>query len=286
MDESPSFAALIKYDIANRNSDPDPIERLPGILRGRDRPLQYHLRAITPWDFDSLVAGLRPRYVNSFSLLEPQLMSTSSRLGVEIPYEQLCPMLALATDWNFPALRSYAIDALSKVVDEPPVPRILLARRSNVKKWLLPAYIQLAQRLAPLTAHESELLGNLPTLAVFRARFAVMENRLHRIGGLRPGVLMGKSTFWHPTCWTVLCTAWRSAITTEVGDLEGAMIEALLDLKTPNEGQRRGMSLCKNCNSHGGIVKWMQLEQDELVARKVLQACIGDMEPWTSMSTD
>ena len=64
-DESPLFLDLVQFDIANRSLGLvgiDPITRLPGLQRDRKRKrLQYRLMGISPWDFDSLLSGLKPR---------------------------------------------------------------------------------------------------------------------------------------------------------------------------------------------------------------------------------
>ncbi|KAG8998941.1 hypothetical protein FRB90_012186 [Tulasnella sp. 427] len=125
IEDSPQFYKLVRQDIGAETLNADPIDSLPNLerhpnrqlRRGLGERLKYRLIGVTPFDFESLLLGLKPK------------------LGQEIPYERLCPLLVLATDWGFEAIRKYSINALSQQ-DDLPVPRILLARRTRVPEWL------------------------------------------------------------------------------------------------------------------------------------------------------
>ncbi|KAG8998999.1 hypothetical protein FRB90_012181 [Tulasnella sp. 427] len=276
IEDSPLFMELVDQDKRAEVFIPDPITKLPGLrrplvrrsIKGSITRLKYNLEGVTPFDFDSLLAGLRPK------------------LGREIPYERLCPLLVLATDWGFESIRNYAIAALSKHSD-PPVPRILLARRAKVSQWLLDAYVTLSTRITPLTKFEANALGMESILKVSDARARVLERRLSLIAGPRPGTFLGKWTFFHGGCWVVASAAWRKALTEEryqkpvsaggsksVGPVQ-AMDAALKDMA------RDGRGLCLECRRRKGIAEWLDLGADEALARKLFQDVIGEeVEVW------
>lgn len=204
------------------------------------------------------------------------------RLGREIPYERLCPMLVLATDWEFCDLRNYCIQELTKQEDLP-VPRIILARRALVPGWVLDPYVKLAERLAPLSEHEADLLGAASAEAIEVARTAVRDRRKSLISGPRPPVLLGRWTFVHLHCWPILSTAWRKAITEEkYHHLEPseAMMRALRDIR--GEEERLGRSLCRNCNSQLRIIGWLDLFMDSAIAHSYFEDCLANVEPWAT----
>ncbi|KAG8998944.1 hypothetical protein FRB90_012189 [Tulasnella sp. 427] len=275
-EDSPLFMELVDQDKRAEVFIPDPITKLPGLrrplvrrsIKGSITRLKYNLEGVTPFDFESLLAGLRPK------------------LGQEIPYERLCPLLVLATDWGFESIRNYAIAALSKHSD-PPVPRILLARRAKVSQWLLDAYVALSTRITPLTKFEASALGMESVLKVSDARGKVLERRLSLIAGPRPGTFLGKWTFFHGGCWVVASAAWRKALTEEkyqkptgsggsrsVGPVQ-AMDAALKDMA------RDGRGLCLECRRRKGIAEWLDLGADEALARKLFKYVTGEeVEVW------
>ncbi|KAG8888301.1 hypothetical protein FRB99_004128, partial [Tulasnella sp. 403] len=150
-DHSEAFKKLIDWDLDLVSNVLDPIRALPGLTRDSANGLRYHLRGITPWDLDALLVGLKPK------------------LGQEVFFEQLCPILVLATDWQFTSIRDYAIQTLTSYNDFP-IPRIMLSRRAKVPQWLVGSYLDLVLRLAPPTEHEAELLGALSILTVSKIR--------------------------------------------------------------------------------------------------------------------
>ncbi|KAG8908732.1 hypothetical protein FRB99_002970 [Tulasnella sp. 403] len=259
-DDSEAFEKLIDYDLNSNPKGRDPIDALPGLRRDPVHRLRYHLKGITPWDLDALLTGLKPK------------------LGQEVPFEQLCPMLVLATDWQFKNIRNYAIRTLPSY-DDLPIPRIILARRAKVAEWLTEPYLDLALRLAPPTEHEASLLGTLSILNISKVREKVMERRLSLISGERPAVVLGKSGWWHSKCWYALTNGWRKALTEKYYrpmSPERAVMTALEDVMLAN-----GRRLCRGCNSEELVVGWLNLGEDRRIAKAALQAAFGvTMEMW------
>ena len=74
--------------------------------------------------------------------------------------EEWISMLKLSTLWGFSALREKAIGQLSwssSTMD--PVSRVELARKYQVKEWLIVGYQDLVNRPASISMEESERLG-------------------------------------------------------------------------------------------------------------------------------
>ncbi|TFK89040.1 hypothetical protein K466DRAFT_546042 [Polyporus arcularius HHB13444] len=69
-------------------------------------------------------------------------------------------VLKLTTMWHYATLRAVAIDSLTPMLQQyEPVQWISLARKYDVREWLLPALHALARRKQPLQLHEVEPLG-------------------------------------------------------------------------------------------------------------------------------
>ncbi|KAG8894799.1 hypothetical protein FRB99_000981 [Tulasnella sp. 403] len=266
-EESQVFKRLISYDLDPNTEESDPIEIIPGLRRDSVYKLRYHLQGITPWDLDALLTGLKPK------------------LGQEALFEQLCPMLVLATDWQFNNVRDFAIKALTEY-DDLPVPRIMLARRAKVADWLIGSYLELVLRLAPPTEHEAELLGIPSILTISKVREKVMIRRLSPISNNRPAVLLGKLGWWHFRCRYALTSAWRRALTKEhdkAATPECAMMTALEEIKL-----RTGRGLCRTCSPEKVVIEWLNLEEDRRIAKSMLKETLGvtmEMIQFTVTST-
>lgn len=64
----------------------------------------------------------------------------------------------MATRYDYPALRTFAIDKLEKA-SLSAVERIRLAREFDIPSWEEPAYVELCERDEHLTMAEAEVLG-------------------------------------------------------------------------------------------------------------------------------
>ncbi|KAG8898413.1 hypothetical protein FRC00_002849 [Tulasnella sp. 408] len=282
-EDSPLFKNLIEHDRGVEFFDPDPIRNLPGLKRhpirnsnkGLGERLKYKLEGVTPFDFDSLLAGLRPK------------------LGQEIPYERLCPLLVLATDWGFDSIRKYTITALSKHEDLP-IPRILLARRARVSEWLLDPYVTLSTRMTPLSKYEAKALGIDSVLKISDARAKVLERRLSLIAGPRPGTFLNRWTFFHSNCWMVASAAWRKALTENKyhqpprrkGPRTTTAMQAM-QAALQDQAQKPGdaRQLCAGCQATNGLAEWLNLSADDVSVRRFWKATIGsDVETWVKSS--
>ena len=68
-------------------------------------------------------------------------------------------------------LRSAHWDTLS------PVRKVELAQANNIEAWLVPSYVQLVERVLPLTLEEANRIGMEVTLIVGQAREKARSNR-------------------------------------------------------------------------------------------------------------
>ena len=66
-------------------------------------------------------------------------------------------VLALSTKWNFDTIRDLAIARLLRLASA--IDRIVLARTYAIDEWLVPAYLELTKRSAPLSLAENMRLG-------------------------------------------------------------------------------------------------------------------------------
>ncbi|KAG8945378.1 hypothetical protein FRC04_000828 [Tulasnella sp. 424] len=277
VEDSPLIYNLVRQDIGAEVFNPDPISKLPNLKRhphrqpkkGLNERLKYRLVGVTPFDFESLLVGLKPK------------------LGQEISYERLCPLLVLATDWGFHSIRTYAINTLSKQ-DDLPVPRILLARRARVPEWLPEAYLTLTTRLPLLSKYEASVLGPESTLCISDARSKIRDRRLSLIEGPRPNMLMGKWFVLHPGCWVTLCAAWRSVLTDKkyhqnspgsarISGPVQAMFDALRDQRP----------LCRSCQPKTAIATFLNISSDDLLAKTYFKTRLGvELERWSATSSE
>ncbi|KAG8967794.1 hypothetical protein FRC05_001890 [Tulasnella sp. 425] len=72
--------------------------------------------------------------------------------------KQWSEALHLATSWGFEHLRTYIIQILDSLAQDP-LDRIQIADECGLTEWLHPAYAKLCARDAPLTAEEGRRLG-------------------------------------------------------------------------------------------------------------------------------
>ncbi|CAE6451038.1 unnamed protein product [Rhizoctonia solani] len=70
--------------------------------------------------------------------------------------------------WNFSDLQAYLLAQAETALDD--VGKIEFAKEFNMKKWLLPAYLNLCRRSTPPTTDEATKLGVHSLLMVFRLR--------------------------------------------------------------------------------------------------------------------
>ncbi|KAF8599383.1 hypothetical protein BDV93DRAFT_401316, partial [Ceratobasidium sp. AG-I] len=77
--------------------------------------------------------------------------------------------LLLATRYDYPALRTFAINKLEKAKLSA-VERIRLAREFDVPSWEEPAYLELCERDEAITMSEAEVLGLKTVVHVAKIR--------------------------------------------------------------------------------------------------------------------
>ncbi|KAF8596255.1 hypothetical protein BDV93DRAFT_611007 [Ceratobasidium sp. AG-I] len=76
----------------------------------------------------------------------------------DFDHTTLISALLLATRYDYPALRTFAINKLENAKLSA-VERIRLAREFDIPSWEEPAYLELCEREEPLTMPEAEVLG-------------------------------------------------------------------------------------------------------------------------------
>lgn len=92
---------------------------------------------------------------------------------VTMTWSEWAGALHLATMWSFDSVRSYIIAQMDKHSGKkelPPVERIEMAIKCDVKAWLLPAYEELCTREEFLSADEANRLGLARSLAICKIR--------------------------------------------------------------------------------------------------------------------
>ena len=299
--ESMLFAKMFAFN-PERQQD-DPCKEVHGLVRLAPRPfLHFQLSGVSDFDFESFLLALRPRcvtqkntcYVESTGLI----CSISDRLGESISAPRLPSILYLATKWNFPNLRTYALQEIPKHPDIlSPIDKIVLARNADVPEWLLQPHIALSIRPSPLLLEEARILGVDATLAVSLARERILARRLGLIIGPPPSVLLGYSLWTHPQCWTTLCRAWKMALTepnyrdshmsavdaigAALDDLKApmsaAMLERLMQTVIDTTSIRgKANKLCSSCDDMDKIREWVGTREDEKIAKRVLKETIKE----------
>lgn len=192
------------------------------------------------------------------------------RLWRKIPYERLCPMLCLATDWGYVELRSWAISKISRVSDRP-LSRIILARRAHVPQWLSDAYVELATRLEPISGYVGQVLGVESVLAVSAAREKVLQRRFnHLINTPEPK---------HSPCRETLRSSWKAVLTADKYHKAGsAPSKAIIEALAEDSG-----NLCDQCNTKDYVREWLGLDEDKTLAEDFFRDRLGkSIEKWSS----
>ncbi|KAI9508389.1 hypothetical protein F5148DRAFT_1013693 [Russula earlei] len=111
-------------------------------------------------DFDALLSILYPR---NYDTLEQR------------SFEEWSSILALSTRWGFTSIRDLALRCV-----KPPSPlhRLILARKYNVEKWVLPALLELCERPQPLSVDEGRLIDFEDVVLVMSVRQTVRSSNL------------------------------------------------------------------------------------------------------------
>jgi len=83
-------------------------------------------------------------------------------------------VLELADRYCMDSLRKHAIEKMQSVRDYDPVDKVVAARRSKIKQWLLPSFDETPRRPKSLNQHDVDLLGleAVLRLASIRERIA------------------------------------------------------------------------------------------------------------------
>lgn len=112
---------------------------------------------------------------------------------LEGPYEfgkeALVSALRIATAYNYPALRTYAINHLTKA-QLTAIERIKIAREFKLVSWEEPAYVELCERDEPITMEEASILG----IATFVQVAGIREREQRRRGKEENSQKQGQET--------------------------------------------------------------------------------------------
>lgn len=100
--------------------------------------------------------------------------------------KQWSEALDLATSWGFEHLRTYIIQILDLLAQDP-LDRIQIADECGLTEWLHPAYAKLCARDAPLTAEEGRRLGFERFAAIGWIRETELKER-HRLAVRGPSL--------------------------------------------------------------------------------------------------
>ncbi|KAI6145074.1 hypothetical protein BKA82DRAFT_1002237 [Pisolithus tinctorius] len=134
-------------------------------VEGQSDTCPVILQGVSKWEFESLLRALLIR-------------QHGKRKGSSLGKAQWISVLKLSTMWEFKELRKAAIqylDSPSQPLD--PVNKLALASKYEIKRWQLPALLELAKRSLPISVEEGRLIGleNALKLAVVREQFQRMK---------------------------------------------------------------------------------------------------------------
>ena len=96
---------------------------------------------------------------------------------LNLSQHQWTSILKLSTMWEFDGPRNAAIrhlDSLQPPID--PIDKVVLAMQYEIKEWLLPALLKLAQRLEPISIEEGRRIGFETTVKLASVREKVNWN--------------------------------------------------------------------------------------------------------------
>ena len=94
---------------------------------------------------------------------------------LNLSQHQWTSVLKLSTMWEFEGPRNAAIrhlDSLEPPID--PIDKVVLAMQYEIKEWLLPALLKLAQRSEPISIEEGRRIGFETTVKLASVREKVM----------------------------------------------------------------------------------------------------------------
>ena len=101
----------------------------------------------------------------------------------EIPAEEWCRLLAIASRLGCKEVRAKAIDELTMKKEEvSPIARIELGNKCGVRKWLPEAYAEVFARGSHLTIEEGEKLGLEVAVKVLEGRDKCKRNNWTQSG--------------------------------------------------------------------------------------------------------
>ncbi|KIO11434.1 hypothetical protein M404DRAFT_995094 [Pisolithus tinctorius Marx 270] len=134
-------------------------------VEGQSDTCPVILQGVSKKEFESLLRALLNR-------------QHGKQKGSSLGKIQWISVLKLSTMWEFNELRDTAIqrlDSPSQPLD--PVNKLVLASKYEIKKWQLPALVELADRPSPISVEEGRLIGfeNALKLAAVREEFKTMK---------------------------------------------------------------------------------------------------------------
>ncbi|KAI0302297.1 hypothetical protein B0F90DRAFT_1604304, partial [Multifurca ochricompacta] len=108
---------------------------------GASSPPVVSLENVKSKDFDAFLSILYPPNFNTWE---------------ERPFEEWSSILELSTRWGFTNIRDLAVRCL-----KPPSSnqRLILGRKYAIDAWIVPALVDLCQRLDPLSLDEARLMN-------------------------------------------------------------------------------------------------------------------------------
>ncbi|KAI6124778.1 hypothetical protein EDD16DRAFT_1703578 [Pisolithus croceorrhizus] len=134
-------------------------------VEGESDECPVTLEGVSKKEFESFLRALMSRSVQH-----------SKNKGSSLSQTQWISVLRLSTMWEFKDLREVAIQHLD-LPSRPlaPVEKFVLASKYGIKRWLLPALTQLAERPWPISVEEGRRIGleNALKLAAVRERLKV-----------------------------------------------------------------------------------------------------------------
>ncbi|KAI5983067.1 hypothetical protein EDD15DRAFT_1629540 [Pisolithus albus] len=105
------------------------------------------LRGVSKEDFESLLRALMYR-------------QHGENRGPDLNHDQWLSVLKLSTMWDFRGLRNAAIQHLgTPSLPLDPIDKMELALQYDIRVWLVPALLALAQRSAPISVEEGRRIG-------------------------------------------------------------------------------------------------------------------------------
>ena len=91
---------------------------------------------------------------------------------LNLSQHQWTSVLKLSTMWEFDGPRNAAIRHLDSLAEPPidPIDKVVLAMQYEIKEWLLPALLKLAQRPEPISIEEGYRIGFETTVKLASVR--------------------------------------------------------------------------------------------------------------------